>query len=375
MSCINYNTYKHFNFKLIVTSFFVATFLALFTPAAFAAGASNYLNMPGPFYQDIGYMGAGGAGVATTADANAVFYNPAGLAEIQNISFALVNVQAEGSTALFQGTSYLNNGSFYNDLKAASQYNGDILGIGLDDYSYFAMHDFSVGVIINTAAYANPEVPATITSPTTPIGSVAARGDAGGVIGLSHQFDVGNGLDIGGSLFVMNQYLYNNPAINMNNTQSLSLKSFDSGFGIMGNLGAQYHILKNSLIDWTGGVSEASLGTADFGAAGTLPEMTNVGTGVKIYPGFGHFTADVDYDDVFNQLGFSTLYHVAAGIHYDFPWNIFGLSLGVFQGQPTFGADLNLKLVRIQAAEWTMAAYENIPANRMVGVQASIGWL
>lgn len=339
---------------------------------AWAASAQQFLNTPGPFYQDIGYLGMGGAGVATTQDANSVFYNPAGLAEIQRDTFAILNVQAGGSLSLMQASAYNNIGEPTSGLlQTVQSSNNTLVGIGGSDYSYFATHDFAVGVLADLAGTALPNVPVSVSS-TTPLGSIAARGDVGVVIGGGYTF-FNDALDVGGALFALNQYYYANRSVTENNSTSISPGNMGNGFGVMANLGAIYHIIATDSIDWTGGVSEQSLGQASFGLGGSLPEETNAGTGLVYKTGYGTLTADADYDDAFNQTGFPAIYHVFAGINYKLP-DVFGFSVGVFQGQPTFGLDFNLWAVRIQAAEWTMAAYQTLPANQMVGVQVGLGW-
>lgn len=346
-----------------------------FSAPAFAVDAQSYMNMPGPFYQDMGYMGMGGAGVATTNDANAVFYNPAGLADIQHWNAALLNVQVEGSKSLFQAASYAQGGNTASILQNEQQFNGNLMNVGASDYSYFAMQDFSVGLLANATLGAIPNVPSSSSSigNNTNLGSIAARGDLGGVVGLADSFFGGN-LDVGGSLFLMNQYYYANPMVTKGNTQNLSLSSVANGFGVMGNIGVIGHLVHDSLLDWTVGASEQSVGTASFGPAGYLPEETNVGTGVRVSPGFGTLTADVDYDDLMNQTGWGAQDHVFAGLRYDFPY-ILGLSAGVFEGNPTFGITLNFKLLKVQAAYWTIAPYMGIPADTVVGMQVALGWL
>ncbi|MHB1287579.1 MAG: hypothetical protein ACYCYP_13705 [Leptospirales bacterium] len=341
---------------------------------AWAASAQTFLNSPGPFYQDVGIMGMGGAAVAVTNDANAVFYNPAGLAQIKSIKFAILDVQGIGSTHLIQAADYAKTG---NDtasiLQNESALNGDLVNLGVSDFSYFSMPDFAIGVLGNVAASAIPDVPAGTIGTNTPLGSIAARGDLGGVIGLAHSF-VNDRVDVGGSLFLMNQYFYANDHVTQGNTQNLSPSSLSNGFGVMGDAGVIGHLFESGLLDWTVGASEQSIGTADFGAGGTLPEMTNAGTGLVITPGYGTLTADLDYDDVFNQTGWGVQNHVCIGLRYNFP-EVWGVSAGIYDGQPTFGATVDLWILKIQASYWTEAGISSIPANHVVGAQIALGWL
>lgn len=335
--------------------------------------AQQILRLPHPFYQGASVLGMGGAAVATANDENAVFYNPAGLDNITQWSFHLVNVEAQASTSLPSEIQTIagTNQNATDIVNALNTLNGIPNYVGLSDYSNFTMHDFAVGLVGSGQLAIDPANPATQNN----LGNAAALGDAGLVLGLAHGF-LDHSLQVGISAFVMQQYFGQIPQAQIpgGSTSNINLSKqlvSGTGIGVAVNGGAIYHL--DLPLNPTIGFSGWNIGTAGFGNGGTLPEMFNGGVGISPDIGFGTLTVDADYDDLFNQTGWGAQDHIYAGVKYMFP-AILGLSAGLYSGYPAAGLTLDFKLLRIDGAYYTQNGYGPFPADHIVALQVGLGW-
>ncbi|MHB8543711.1 MAG: PorV/PorQ family protein [Leptospirales bacterium] len=346
------------------------------------AGTALFQQFP-MLYQGVVPLGMGGAFTAVADDENAVFYNPAGLDNIQTSSFKILDISAEGtypalssiyndiqndnkSTGTTQATAYLNT---FNSYPNQSFY------LQAGDYSNYTTHDFSIGLLTNTQILSTTNVVAT----TNNMASLAALSDTGIVVSGAYGF-FNHHLQIGGTIMGLNQMFADIPTLSVNqaeNIQSTINSNLTHGLGILGDVGAIYHF--DLPLNPTIGASVQNIGTASFGQAGTLPQIINAGVGIDPDIGFGRLLVDIDYDDVANYLyytGDSLWLHTHAGIQYQFP-EILTLSAGLYQGYPTFGFGLDLWAFMINGSYYTEEAgvVPGQTANHIVALQVAFGWM
>lgn len=346
------------------------------------AGTALFQQFP-MLYQGVVPLGMGGAFTAVADDENAVFYNPAGLDNIQTSSFKILDISAEGtypglsslyndiqndnkSTGTTQATAYVNT---FNSYANQSFY------LQAGDYSNYTTHDFSIGLLTNNQIQATPNAAAS----TNNLASLAALSDTGIVVSGAYGF-FNHHLQIGGTIMGLNQMFANIPNLSVNqaeNMQSTINSNLSHGLGILGDVGAIYHF--DAPLNPTIGASVQNIGTANFGQAGTLPQIINAGVGIDPDIGFGRLLVDVDYDDVGNYLyytGDSLWLHTHAGIQYQFP-EILTLSAGLYEGYPTFGFGLDLWAFMINGSYYTEEAGV-IPGqnpNHILALQVAFGWM
>lgn len=346
------------------------------------AGTALFQQFP-MLYQGVVPLGMGGAFTAVADDENAVFYNPAGLDNIQTSSFKILDISAEGtypglsslyndiqndnkSTGTTQATAYVNT---FNSYANQSFY------LQAGDYSNYTTHDFSIGLLTNNQIQATPNAAAS----TNNLASLAALSDTGIVVSGAYGF-FNHHLQIGGTIMGLNQMFANIPNLSVNqaeNMQSTINSNLSHGLGILGDVGAIYHF--DAPLNPTIGASVQNIGTANFGQAGTLPQIINAGLGIDPDIGFGRLLVDVDYDDVGNYLyytGDSLWLHTHAGIQYQFP-EILTLSAGLYEGYPTFGFGLDLWAFMINGSYYTEEAGV-IPGqnpNHILALQVAFGWM
>ncbi|MHB8422060.1 MAG: PorV/PorQ family protein [Leptospirales bacterium] len=346
------------------------------------AGTALFQQFP-MLYQGVVPLGMGGAFTAVADDENAVFYNPAGLDNIQTSSFKILDISAEGtypalssiyndiqndnkSTGTTQATAYLNT---FNSYPNQSFY------LQAGDYSNYTTHDFSIGLLTNNQILSTTNVVAT----TNNMASLAALSDTGIVVSGAYGF-FNHHLQIGGTIMGLNQMFADIPTLSVNqaeNIQSTINSNLTHGLGILGDVGAIYHF--DLPLNPTIGASVQNIGTASFGQAGTLPQIINAGVGIDPDIGFGRLLVDIDYDDVANYLyytGDSLWLHTHAGIQYQFP-EILTLSAGLYQGYPTFGFGLDLWAFMINGSYYTEEAgvVPGQTANHIVALQVAFGWM
>jgi|UniRef100_A0A7C3LWZ8 hypothetical protein len=346
------------------------------------AGTALFQQFP-LLYQGVLPLGMGGAFTAVADDENAVFYNPAGLDNIQSSSFKILNVSTDATyPGLFSLYSDINNDSKQTGTAQDAAFINTFNSVAnqsfyarVGDYSNYTTHDFSIGLLSNNQIQGTPSAVAT----TSNLASLAALSDTGIVISGAMGF-FNHHLQIGGTLMGLNQMFVDIPQLSVaqaSNLQSTINSNLTHGLGILGNIGAIYHF--DLPLNPTIGAAVENIGTASFGQAGSLPQLINAGVGLDPDIGFGRLLVDVDYDDVTNYLyytGDSLWLHTHVGIQYQFP-AILTLSAGLYEGYPTVGFGLDLWAFEINGSYYTEEAGV-VPGqnpNHILSLQVAFGWM
>lgn len=347
------------------------------------AGTALFQQFP-MLYQGVIPLGMGGAFTAVADDENAVFYNPAGLDNVQDASFKIINVSAD--------VTYPNMITLYNNASADSKlpagntqdqayindfnsFAGQSLYARVGDYSNYTTHDFSIGLLTNNQLLAVPAAAAT----TNNLASLYGLSDSGIVVSGAYGF-FNHHLQIGGTVMGLNQMFLNIPSLSVSQASTLQStinSNLTHGLGIVGDIGAIYHF--DLPLNPTIGATIENVGTADFGQAGTLPQLINAGVGLDPDIGFGRLLVDIDYDDVANYLyytGESLWQHTHFGVQYQFPV-LLTLSAGVYEGYPTFGFGLDLWAFMLNGSYYTEEAgvSPGQNPNHIVSLQVAFGWM
>jgi hypothetical protein len=347
------------------------------------AGTALFQQFP-LLYQGVLVEGMGGAFTAVADDSNAPFYNPAGLDNIQSSSFQILNISADITYPSLYPNLYnsvqSDNGLTGNAQTAAylntfNSYAGQSLYARVGDYSNYTTHDFAIGLLTNNQTLGVVNASPTINN----LGSLAALSDSGVVLSGAYGF-FNHHLQVGGTIMGLYQMFENVPQIssqNVSNIASTLSSNMADGFGLVGNLGAIYHF--DLPLNPTIGASILNVGTASFGAAGSLPQIINGGIGIDPDIGFGRLLADFDYVDVTNYLyytGDSLWLHTRLGVQYQFP-EILTLSAGLYEGYPTFGVGVDLWAFEVNASYYTEEAspVPGLNPDHIVSLQVAFGWM
>lgn len=383
---MNCPPYKSLSIRILV--FTLGIILLTGTQTARAGGPSGiagtalFQQFP-LLYQGVLPLGMGGAFTAVADDENAVFYNPAGLDNIQSSSFKILNVSTDATyPGMFSLYSDINNDSKQTGTAQDAAFINTFNSVAnqsfyarVGDYSNYTTHDFSIGLLSNNQIQGTPSAVAT----TSNLASLAALSDTGIVVSGAMGF-FNHHLQIGGTLMGLNQMFVDIPQLSVaqaSNLQSTINSNLTHGLGILGNVGAIYHF--DLPLNPTIGAAVENIGTASFGQAGTLPQLINAGVGLDPDIGFGRLLVDVDYDDVTNYLyytGDSLWLHTHVGIQYQFP-AILTLSAGLYEGYPTVGFGLDLWAFEINGSYYTEEAGV-VPGqnpNHILSLQVAFGWM
>jgi len=350
-------------------------------------------------------MGMGGAYTAIGGNVDTLFYNPAGLSNIpkdKGWEVNILNVSAEASK---------NSKDFYNDLLNAvdtgdlnndgstsddqqravnevlNKYLGQHLHIRVADFTSFGKNSDSVAFGIG--ALASGKVDAMPHQGFGPEGILEVDADAtyGAIGGLSiplwKEFVVGASLKYFYRESVIHSFTPVELVDNYNNlnkfiTEDLKKKGSALGF----DAGVLWNFAPDSWWRPAIGVSAMNIGDLDFKDAGTLPMTIN--TGIAVHPQITTIRSllvGIDYVDIANsytqdkdmmkRLRFGTELQL-----FDKKMAELSLRAGIYQGYPTFGADVRLATFLISGTMYSeeVGAYSGQNKNTRYLVTFNFGW-
>lgn len=137
-----------------------------------------------------------------------------------------------------------------------------------------------------------------------------------------------------------------------NNPQKLSdLTSFSSGTGLDGSF---LIFLQSSHVDLrlSGAVANAGGLSLSGGSGITYPQMFHGGVGLTLHTEGDALHFSADYRDISDTLGEPLYRHLYTGMRLTLRTYL-GLSAGLYHGNPSYGAELDLLLFRLAASVYT----------------------
>jgi hypothetical protein len=292
-------------------------------------------------------MGMGGAFTALSNDADALFYNPAGLADIKENRLSPANLEIECSNGAytFQKNAWDIDTDNVNEVASFLQgHIGDHGHVAASFFPNYTKPNFAFGVIC--AGKSNIHVQ----DRQYPKLSVDAIGDIGVCAGYAGSL-LDNNLLVGSGL----KYLFRESNENSYSVADITTHGFDNRFsddfqqgsGVLLDLGLIYKIQKSQ----EGGTEEPiQIGLSlnnlignKLGGAADLDPHIDLGISRR----YGDVTLAADYVDVFGQ--FKGDYNVGKRIHLGLEYSlnkIIRLRTGINQGYMTYGVGLEEKHVQ-----------------------------
>ncbi len=372
----------------------------------------------GFLYKDPRVMGMGGANTALGGYSTALFYNPAGLINIKKshgFEVELLGLSVAGSRNIQNLMNDIKNANNENDtINAVSKYAGEGFNANISNYSSVSYHTqsdnaFSIGLLesadINMLPHPNDgnngliETHSRVYAGIT-LGYATTLNTSAGkfTIGVDGKFITQKSYDVGlGAGEIANN---NN---NLGDYIKNNYEQTNSGFGV--DVGVLYALPVLSSWNPTIGASIMNIGTLDFkDAYGSQPMTVNLGFSMtKELPVFNRIRVAVDYVDILNaqqtlvgdvsdvngqyksykyiDSSFDIKKHIRGGVALDLIDNsIFmaTLSGGWYQGAYTLGADLQLTVLKLQAATYQESlgstSGEGKITDRRYVVMLGIGW-
>lgn len=363
----------------------------LFASAPIAGAASNeYPHI----YKSPRVMGMGGANVAIGGRFDSVFYNPAGLTRMPEYNWEVNVLGLSGAV----GEDTLD---FVDDLNDAFDEEDDLTAVTnvLKDYRGKHIH-LDVSDLSSVAR--NSEKLAfglgalgTMTSDSIPQQGFGEDGllemhasiQYGGIGGVAYR--VSDQLSVGASLKLINKevvdHFFTASEIiehedDLEDYFTDELKKDGTGVGI--DAGIIYEFMQDSKFKPAVGVSIQNIGDMDFGDAGTIPMTVNVGASSTLnLPILQEMVVGIDYVDVFNNyeqdddIGKRIRLGGEIGI-LDNTVITAAVRAGLYQGYPTFGADLRLFMVALSYTTYAeeVGAYAGQDDDRRHLVSLNVGW-
>jgi len=355
-------------------------------------------------YKSPRVMGMGGANIAVGGRTDAVFYNPAGLSTMKpkNWEFNLI------SPAVGVGKNVID---FAKDLQDAfdvgdqngdgdetddqlrevnrilAKYRGEPMHLSASNWTSIGRNQerwaFALGGVANLRLDAVPH---------QGFGSdglleVNADAIAGGVFGLSFKFT--EGLYVGGAVKALHReaLIHNFTAReiveNQDNLENYITKDLKkSGNAVSGDVGFIYQFARDSFLRPTIGASLQNIGDLDFKKAGKIPMTLNAGFSLNPrIPKIGNLILAADYVDITNEFkeDKDKGKRIRLGAEWrplDKSWIGLALRAGLYQGYPTFGAELNFLILSLTYTTYAeeVGAYAGQKENRIHMLQLTVGW-
>ena len=292
-------------------------------------------------------LGMGGAFVALSDDSNALFYNPAGLANIKEDRVSLINLDIEGSKKAYNFNKDAWDVDTDNSKEVAGflqDHLGDYGHIATSIFPNYTKPNFAFGLI--STVKSNIQV----RDRQYPKLSVDAIGDGGVCAGYAWPF-LDNDLLVGSNL----KYLYRESIEHEYSVADITTHDFKSrlrdgiqhGSGVLLDLGIIYKIQSNQEGSPQEpiqlGLSVSNLIGNKLGDAADLDPHVDLGVSKR----FGDITLAADYVDIFGQLGEDN--DIGKRIHLGLEYSltkIIRLRTGVNQGYMTFGVGVDAKNVQ-----------------------------
>jgi len=355
-------------------------------------------------YKSTRAMGMGGAYTAIGGRVDSLFYNPATLINIpkdKGWEVNLINVSAEvgknsvdflndASDAL--DTTDLNkDGSTDDDQLRAmndvlAKYRGENLHVRVADFA-------SIGKSYDRFAFglggiANGRMDASTHQGFGPEGLLEVNADAtyGGIggfsAGLSDTFFVGLTLKSLHREALIHKFTARE-LVEQENDLSNYIKDQlrTTGDAVGFDAGLLWKMAPDSALRPSLGVSVLNIGDLDFKDAGTIPQTLNIGVSINPETFFRSVTLGLDYIDV--TKAYTQDSDMAKRIRYGMEIQLFdilpvemALRAGMYEGSPTFGADLRLLFFTLSGAMYTeeVGAYAGQDKDKRYIATLNFGW-
>lgn len=347
-----------------------------------AAWISNSAAQEYPsFYRGVRPLAMGGAFTAVADDEHALFYNPAGLADISMLNLAVVNPLVEASE---------DSGEMYQDLQdtdfetveEAEDFLRKYVGVqqhiraAINPYIGFNVADYGVMIAglgngtIGALPYdtVNPKLDVTV------IGDYGLLGGVGGKLPFS-------GLRVGLSVKAVNRYSlteqYTAQDLVDEDFENLIDDDLEEGTGFSADLGVLYTLPFIKVVDMDAGLAVQSLPKMDMGDALDIDTQVNLGLAIKkTLAGFG-FIGALDCMDLTQNIGedddWGKRLHLGGEIKFPL---ILSLQAGLNQGYMTGGIGLDFKVLRVDLATYGEEIGEKAgdQVSRRYLAQVTIGW-
>jgi hypothetical protein len=353
-------------FTILISVFFMFCFNNVF------AEETSY-----KIYKGIRPLGMGGAFVAVSSDANALFYNPAGLSDIPGKKISIFNPGIEIS----QGGYDMFNDALDVDLDSAEEtaaflreYIGEYNHFNLSFAPYYSKPNFAFALIGNVTSNLQAR------DRQSPRLIVDVIEDAGIAMGYARTFFDDNLLVGAGVKYIMRKSLdeeYTVLDITTDGFEDRLEDDYEDGQGVLLDFGIIYKFKDFQIgtmnVDFQAGLSANNLIDNDMGDARDIDDHIDLGFAANLDKWIFAF----DYVDLFSQVGDDddAAKRIRIGAEYAFKPFLF-LRVGFYQGYPTIGIGLETKNVQFDVLTYAeeVGTYSGQRDDRRYALQLGLGF-
>jgi hypothetical protein len=333
------------------------------------------------FYRGVRALGMGNAFTAICDDENALFYNPAGLADISTLSLGVINPIVEAST----NTLDLSDDSEDIDTNDTGQvvdllrdYVGETQYARAGLFPYIGFKAAQLGVMIGYLGHA--VLDAEIRNPAWPEVDTHYLIDHGPLAGVGWQIPSSN-IRIGATVkYIQRESLdeiYTATDIADDNFEDQFEDDLEKG----SELGLDLGLLYTFAFDWPvkaqAGVTVQNLPEMDFGDARDQPTQANIGLALEKTISNYKFLGALDYRDLTHAVGEDDDIpkHLHMGLEFQLP-KILSIRVGLNQGYATYGVTFDVWVVKLDLASYAeeVGAHAGQRNDRRYAGQLTIGW-
>lgn len=336
-------------------------------------------------YRSAHHLGMGDAGLSSVMGADAIFYNPAGLAQGKGIL-------SEAILASPQVTAGANSTKLYKDIQdkkevldLLSKYQGEPLHLGVQNFTGLAFRRSAFGVLAQgqTSLFSGPDPVSGL-----PVAQVGAVARGGVTLSLAKGF-FDESLFLGTTLKVLHKREFELKMSVLEAERSLKGKDFSAvmdeamkaGIGAGADFGLIWKAQDASVKPALGvvvrnvGMSYTLDGTPPEDAPSEDPMMVDVGVSIEPQTkrSFSRLSIDLrDVADAQREIIYKRL-HVGGELSFQ---GVLGVMGGVNQGYPTYGAFLALKVLRIEGGSYSeeLGKKPGDLRSRRYYARVSVGW-
>ncbi|MBW2176246.1 MAG: hypothetical protein JRH03_04715 [Deltaproteobacteria bacterium] len=333
------------------------------------------------FYRGVRPLAMGGAFTAVADDENALYYNPAGLADISMLNMAILNPLVEASDGSVEMFQDLQDTDFENVAEAEDflrKYIGVQQHLRMAINPYVGFNVANTGVMI--AGLGQGSVDAMAKDYANPRLDVSVIGDYGLIGGVGGKLPF-TGLRAGISLKAINRQSleaeYTAEDLVSDDFEDMIEDDLNEGSGASADIGVIYTLPFVPIVDLDVGLAVLNFPNMDMGDALDINTQVNMGLAVKkTVAGFG-FTGALDCLDLGQNIGedddWGKRLHLGAEIKFPI---ILSIQAGLNQGYPTGGVGIDFKVLRFDLATYGEEIGEKAGdhVSRRYVAQVTLGW-
>jgi hypothetical protein len=333
------------------------------------------------FYRGVRPMGMGNAFTAISDDENALFYNPAGLAEISAFSIGLINpiIEVSESTIdLYNDSGDIDTNDSGQVADLLREYVGEHQHSRVSLFPYVGFNVAQCGVMIGYLGQATLD--AEVRNPAWPEAETSYIADHGPLAGVGGRIASSN-IRIGATVKYINREsldeVYTATDIADDDFEDQFEDDLENGSDIALDLGVLYTLAFNWPVKTHIGLTVQNLPEMDFGEAQDQQTQTNIGFALEKSFGKYKLLGALDYRDLTHAIGedddIPKRLHM--GLELQLP-KILSVRAGLNQGYFTYGLTLDFWIVKLDLASYSeeVGAHAGQREDRRYVGQLTIGW-